>query len=61
MVRKIIRCLPKNRWDPKVTTIKEAQDLKKLELDDLLGKLLTHEIHMKSISREMKVTVQEKG
>ena len=31
----------------KVTAIKEAQDLKKLELDDLLGKLLTHESHLK--------------
>jgi len=47
MVRKILRCIPKNKWGPKVTTIKEVQDLKKLELDDLLGKLLTHEIHPK--------------
>ena len=47
MVRKILRCLPKSKWGPKVTAIEEAQDLKKLELDDLLGKLLTHEIHLK--------------
>ena len=47
MVRKILRCLPKNKWGPKVTAIEEAQDLKRLELDDLLGKLLTHEIHLK--------------
>jgi len=47
MVRKILWCLPKNKWGPKVTVIKEAQDLKKVELDDLLGKLLTHEIHLK--------------
>ena len=47
MVRKILRCLPKNKWGLKFTTIKEAQDLKELELDDLLGKLLTHEIHLK--------------
>ena len=46
MVRKILRCLPKNKWGPKITAIEEAQDLKKLELDDLLGKLLTHEIHL---------------
>ena len=32
MVRKILWCLPKNKQGPKVTTIEEAQDLKKLEL-----------------------------
>jgi len=47
MVRKILRCLPKNKWGPKVTAIEEAQDLKKLELDDLMGKLLIHDIHLK--------------
>jgi len=47
MVRKILRYLPENKWDLKVTTVEEAQDLKKLELDDLLRKLLTHEIHLK--------------
>ena len=47
MVRKILWCLPNNKWGPKVTAIEEAQDLKKLELDDPLGKLLTHEIHLK--------------
>jgi len=47
VVRKILRCLPKNKLGPKVTAVEEAQDLKKLELDDLLGKLLTHEIHLK--------------
>ena len=47
MVRKILRCLPKNKWGPKVMAIEEAQDIKKLELDDLLGKLLTHEVHLK--------------
>ena len=47
MVRKILWCLPKNKWESKVTTTEEAQNLKKLELDDLLGKLLTHEIHLK--------------
>jgi len=46
-VRKIPRCLLRNKWGPKATTIEEAQDLKKLELDDLLAKILTHEIHLK--------------
>ena len=47
MVRKIIWCLSKNKWWQKVIAIEEAQDLKKLELEDLLGKLRTHEIHIK--------------
>ena len=46
MVRKILRCLSKSKWGPKVTAIEEGQDLKTLALDDLLGKLLTHEIHL---------------
>ena len=41
MVRKVLRCLPKSKWGPKVTVIEEAQDLKTLALDDLLGKLRT--------------------
>ena len=52
MVRKILRCLPKRKWGPKVTAIEEAQDLKTLGLDDLLGKLLTHEIHLKEDEEE---------
>jgi len=47
MVRKILQFLPKNKWGPEVTAIEEAQDLKTLGLDDLLGELLTHEIHPK--------------
>ena len=43
-VRKILRSLPKGKWGPKVTAIEEAQNLKKLPLDDLLGKLITHEL-----------------
>jgi len=53
MVRKILRCLPKNKWDPEVTAIKEAQDLKTLALDNILGKLLNHEIHLKKDKEEV--------
>jgi len=53
MVRTIFRCLPKNKWDPKVTVIEEAQEIKTLALDDLLGKLLTHEIHLKEDEEEV--------
>jgi len=56
MVRKILRSLPKNKWGPKVTAIEEAQNLKTFALDDLLGKLMTHEIHLK----EDKEVVQTK-
>jgi len=53
MVRKILRCLLKKKWDPKVTAIEEAQELKTLALDDLLGKLPTHEIHLKEDEEEV--------
>ena len=45
-VRKILRCLPKSKWGPKVTAIEEAQDLTLLTLDNLLGKLITHEMSL---------------
>ena len=32
--------------------IEEAQDLKILKLDDLVGKLLTHKIHLKGETEE---------
>ena len=43
-VQKVLRCLPRSKWGPKVTAIEEAQDLRVLSLDDLLGKLTTHEL-----------------
>ena len=52
MVRKILRCLPKNKWGPKVTAIEESEHLKKLILDDLLWKILTHEIYLKEDEEE---------
>ena len=52
-VRKILRSLPKSKWEPKTTTIEEAQDLSTLQLDDLQGKLLTHEIQMNEYDGEL--------
>ncbi|KAL7243342.1 hypothetical protein ACSBR1_015691 [Camellia fascicularis] len=46
MVRKILRCLPKN-WEPKVTAIQEAKDLNTLSFDEFIGSLMTLEILMK--------------
>ena len=60
MVRKILRCLPKNKWVPRVTAIEEVQNLKKLSLNDLLRKLLTHEIHLKE-DEEEKESQPKKG
>ena len=53
-VRKILSCLPKNKWGPKVTAIEGAQVLKTLALDDLLRILLTHEIHLKEDKEELR-------
>ncbi|XP_059654776.1 uncharacterized protein LOC132301550 [Cornus florida] len=44
--RKILRSLTE-KWDAKVTTIKEAHNLNTLELDELIGSLLTWEITLK--------------
>ena len=41
---KILRVLPKNDWELRVTSIEESHDLSKLSTDILIGKLLTHEL-----------------
>jgi len=38
--------LPRCEWEPKVLTIEEAQGLKTLNLDDLVGNLLTYKSHL---------------
>ena len=43
-VQKDLRCLPRSKWGPKVTAIKEAKDSRVLSLDDLFVKLRTHEL-----------------
>jgi len=47
MVTNILWCLRTNKWGLKIIATEEPQEFKKLKLDDLLGKLLTHEIHLK--------------
>lgn len=42
-VQKVLRCLPRSKWGPKVTAIEDAQDLRVLPLDDL-GKLTAHKL-----------------
>ena len=58
-VRKILRSLPKARWEPKVTAIEEAQNLSKLSLDDLQGKLLTHEMIINEKDGELPETTKD--
>jgi hypothetical protein len=47
IVSKILRSLSKT-WEAKVMAIREANDLTKLSLEELIGSLMTHEITMKS-------------
>ncbi|XP_050233152.1 uncharacterized protein LOC126681649 [Mercurialis annua] len=57
---KIIRSLPLLDWQPKITAIEEAHDLKKLRTDELIGNLLLHEMtYMKEI-QELKKVQEEK-
>ena len=49
-VWQVSRCLPWSKWGPKVTTIEEAQDLKVLSLDYLLGKITTHELTLHDVT-----------
>jgi hypothetical protein len=54
LVQKILRSLP-DRFNPKVSTIEELNDLKTLEFDQLLGTLTTYEMRIvkdKPTSRE---------
>ena len=45
--------MPKAKWEPKTTAIEEAHDLSTLLLDDLQGKLLTHELQMNEYDGEL--------
>ncbi|NGZ73657.1 hypothetical protein GQS42_23720, partial [Salmonella enterica subsp. enterica serovar Typhi] len=42
-----LRSLPKS-WDPKVTAIQEAKDLKAFPLEELIGSLMTYEMTCKA-------------
>src|SRR4030066_1175015 len=45
LVRKILRSLSK-KFDMKVTSIEEAQDIKNMKVDELMGSLQTFEIDL---------------
>ena len=46
MVEKVLWCCLRNKWGLKVIAIEESQDLKIHKLDDLVWKLLSHEIRL---------------
>ena len=48
LIRKILRSLLAT-WIHKVSTIEESKDLDKYELEELIGSLMTHEIHIQSL------------
>jgi len=55
-INKILRCMTRD-WQPKVTAIKEAQNLNNLSMITLFGKLKEHEheiIRLKSSEENLK-------
>ena len=42
----MLNALPPS-WGPKVTAIQEAKDIEEMDIDELLGSLITHEVTMK--------------
>ncbi|GAV85135.1 zf-CCHC domain-containing protein/UBN2 domain-containing protein, partial [Cephalotus follicularis] len=53
---KFLGCLS-NEWEPKVTAIEESKDLKTMEMEELLGSLMTHEV---KLSKKMKNQEEKK-
>ena len=51
LIRKILRSLLVT-WIHKVSAIEESKDLDKYELEELIGSLMTHEIHIQSLQNK---------
>ena len=49
---KILMSLPQNVWETKMISIEEANNLSILPMDELLGKLLIHEIKINQVVEE---------
>ncbi|XP_021721230.1 uncharacterized protein LOC110688773 [Chenopodium quinoa] len=46
-VRKVLRSLPQDeRWRAKVTALQETKDFTKFNIEQLVGSLMTHELHL---------------
>ncbi|GAV61525.1 UBN2 domain-containing protein [Cephalotus follicularis] len=52
LVRKLLGCLH-DEWEPKVTAIEESKDLKVMEIEELLGSLMTREVKMNKKSTKL--------
>ncbi|GAV65882.1 zf-CCHC domain-containing protein/UBN2 domain-containing protein, partial [Cephalotus follicularis] len=52
LVRKLLGCL-NDEWEPKVTAIEESKDLKTMEIEELLGSLMTHEVKLNKKSAKL--------
>ncbi|KAF3619751.1 putative MLO-like protein 3-like [Capsicum annuum] len=50
-VDKVLRVLPKSKWNVKVTDIREAKDLTRMSLDELVGNLKTYEMDIEDLNR----------
>ena len=48
LIRKILRSLPAT-WIHKVLAIKESKDLDRYDLEELIGSLMIHEIHIQNL------------
>ena len=48
LIRKILRSLPAT-WIHKVSAIEEFKDLDHYQLEELIGSLMTHEIHIQNL------------
>ncbi|GAV73813.1 LOW QUALITY PROTEIN: zf-CCHC domain-containing protein/UBN2 domain-containing protein, partial [Cephalotus follicularis] len=52
LVRKMLGCL-NDEWEPKVTAIEDSKDLKTMEIEELLGSLMTHEVKLNKKSANL--------
>src|SRR4051812_6657831 len=57
---KVLRCLTRE-WQPKITAIKEANDLNTLDITTLFGKLEEHEQHLKCLDMHEKKVTKDKN
>ncbi|GAV63833.1 UBN2 domain-containing protein, partial [Cephalotus follicularis] len=59
LVRKLLGSL-NDEWEPKVTAIEESKDLKTMEIEELLGSLMTHEVKLNKRSANLVETKPQK-
>ncbi|GAV64634.1 LOW QUALITY PROTEIN: zf-CCHC domain-containing protein/UBN2 domain-containing protein, partial [Cephalotus follicularis] len=52
LVRKLLGCL-NDEWEPKVTAIEESKDLNLMEIEELLGSLMTHKVKLNKNEEEL--------